>query len=188
MEIAKDASNRPQTGPIEQHPTYRSFVAAAQADPLDPTPWVEQARWLTGLGGESSLRGAIESLRQGIERDPFNASYQRAEAHLYLRLAETTHERGDYASAIEAEKAALALYPGDPSGLVSLGDTLLTTGEALESDELLREAIEDYRQALELDNRRLSWETIRRFRTQEVAEINYKIDRARCISGQLQEP
>ncbi|MDO8632375.1 MAG: O-antigen ligase family protein, partial [Phycisphaerales bacterium] len=140
MEIAKDASARPQTGPIEQHPTFRAFVTAAQADPLDPTPWIEKARWLARAGGESSVRGAIESLRQGIVRDPFNASYQRAEAQLYLSLAETTHERGDYASAIEAEKAALALYPGDPSGLVSLGDTLLAAGEALESDELLREA------------------------------------------------
>jgi hypothetical protein len=188
MEIAKDESNRPQTGPIEQHPAYRAFVAAAQADPLDPTPWVGKARWLTRAGSESSLRGAIASLRQGIERDPFNASYQRAEAQLYLSLAETTHERGDYASAIEAEEAALALYPLDPSGLVSLGGTLLATGEALESDELLREAIESYRRALELDNRRLSWETIRRFRPQQIAEINARIDRTQQLLREHSSP
>jgi hypothetical protein len=181
MEIAKDASNRPQTGPIEQHPTCRAFVDAAQADPLDPTPWVEKARWFSRAGSEASVRGAIESLRQGIERDRFNASYRRTEAQLFLSLAETADERGDYISAIEAEKAALALYPLDPSGLVSLGDTLLAAGGALESDELLREAIESYRRALELDNRRLSWETIRRFRPQQVAEINARIDRTQQL-------
>jgi len=185
LETARSAPAPSYAGSIEDQPGCPDFGAAAKADPLDPTPWAEKARWLSGGGTEAHLRIATESLRQGIQRDPVNASLRRAQARVYLSLAEIGHRFEDYLAAVEAEKAALALYPLDPSGLVSLGDTLFAAGESMKSDKLLHEAVDSYQRALELDSRRLPWETIRRFRRQQIADINTRIDRTQQLLNEL---
>ncbi len=181
LQDARASSELPVSSSFDNHPALIAFDSAAQADPLDPTPWIENASWLAHIGDETSLRRAIESLREGIKRDPYNASNRHAEARLFLGLARQTHQASDHMAAIEAQRAALSLYPRDPSGLVSLGDTQLFAGEALRSHELIKAAIESYQQALDLDNRRLSWETIRRLRPQQVAEVNARMKHARQL-------
>jgi len=82
---------------------------------------------------------------------------------------------------MKSAQGALALYPLDPAGMVSLGDTQLAAGAALGDGELLQSAIESYERALVLDDRRMSWEEFYRFRPDRKLEIRERIERARDL-------
>ena len=159
----------------------QSFQAAASADPLDPTPEVQQAEWLASLGDEVSLRAAFLALDEGLDLDYRSLSLHRRKTQLHLAIAHRSSGPQDYLSAVDAARRALALYPQDPAGLVTLADTEFMAGRELQSKELLLEAIRHYREALALDEKRLEWETIQRFRPRVVEEIHAKIRRAESM-------
>jgi tetratricopeptide (TPR) repeat protein len=159
------------------------FRAAMAADPLDPTPCVEHARWWLALSADAALRDrafetAAVSLVRATKRDPYAVSHRRMQIRFYQAMAKHTGRAGDYRAAIFAAHIAVALYPADPTGYVLLADSQLAAGEATGDAELLRDAIESYRRALAMDDARPEWERIRGFREREKKAIEEKISRA----------
>jgi len=181
---AKKFSNLPLAIPIQEHPALGSFDAAARSDPFDPTAEVALAMWLSGQATTpdlrtSSLRMAVEALSTAINRDPFGVQLPRMRGQLYLQLAQFTGDHGDYIAAANDARQAIELYPLNPAGVANLGDIQAAAGEAIGSDELIREAIAHYDRALRMDDERLSWETLHRMRPREKEEIAVKIRRLR---------
>jgi tetratricopeptide (TPR) repeat protein len=162
------------------------FLAAVAADPLDPTPCVERARWRLGLSAHAALRdqafqAAADSVAQAVGRDPFSVGLRRMQMQLYQAKAQHTNRADDYHDAIAAARSALRLYPNDPNGYVSLAECQLAAGEAMRSDDLLRDAIASYTDALALDDARPEWERIRGFRDRKRQAIEAEIQRARSL-------
>ena len=151
------------------------FDAASASDPFDPTPEVARAKRLrTG-----APRAAVEALTTAMYRDRFNVGLPQMRAELYLDLAQSTGDDGDYLAAIDDARSVLELYPLNPAGMVSLADIQAVAGDALKSEKLLREALINYDRAIQLDNQRLSWETLHRMHAGEQDEILAKIRRLR---------
>ena len=121
----------------------------------------------------------MESLSRAIERDPFSVNHYRRLMQVYQAKARLTGRADDYNAAVKTGQEALHLYPLDPPGIVSFGNCLLEAGEATQSAERLRSAIEAYERALQLDDTRPDWEKIRRFSPEKRAHIEAKITRAR---------
>lgn len=157
------------------HLRVGQFDSASASDPFDPTPEVARAKWLR----TSAPRAAVEALTTAMGRDPFNVGLPQMRANLYLDLAQSTGDDGDYLAAIDDARRALELYPLNPAGVVTLADYQSVAGESLKSESLLREALANYNRAIQLDNQRLSWETLRRMRVGEKDEILTKIRRLR---------
>ncbi len=162
------------------------FQRAADADPFDPTPYVERTRWL--IAGSSvprlrdeALRLAVASLDEAIKRDPSSLSLHRMRMQVFKARAEALGSIGDRLAAIEAARRALELYPQDPAGVASLADCQLEAGQAGSSDQLLEKAIANFERALKLDGERLTWEELHRFREREREAIQSKIEGARRI-------
>jgi tetratricopeptide (TPR) repeat protein len=177
------------SGPLAADRMDKMFLTAVSADPLDPTPCVERARWWRALSADALLRDrafrvATESLAQAVERDSVNVAHRRMLAKLYQEKARHTREEDDYLAAIASARQAVRLYPSDPEGYLLLGDCQLAAGEATGSDELTQQAIESLEQALAADNARPEWERIRGFLDRELDSIRGKIDRARRLLEQ----
>jgi tetratricopeptide (TPR) repeat protein len=100
---------------------------------------------------------------------------------IYRAKAEISGTRDDYRAAIEAGRTALLLYPGDPRGLIALADCLAEAGTATGSDDWLEQAITNYETALEVDDKRLAWEELRRLRPEEKAAIHTRIEQLRKL-------
>ena len=187
---ARSATILPADGPVEASPADRAFRAAASADPLDPTPHAERARWLMAVAGQvqspdKAHQLAAAEVEAALLRDPFSAGLHRLKRAIFLERAQHDGSHEHFAHALEAAEAALALYPLSPAGLVTLGDTQLVAGEALDSPELLRAAIDSYQKAIELDDSRPTWETIRRFRKREIAGFQEQIARAKHLLREM---
>ena len=194
LALAYAADRRPAAPPLTTRPSYRHYSAAIAADPLDPTPCVRRARWLTSVAStgqadrDEAMNLAAASLDEAVRRDPFNVAHRRDQARFFLlwayrdREALATPGSADgaehFAAAIEAAEHALRLYPLDPQGAADLGDYLLTAGRATGSAAWLHRAAQSYERALQLDDARLSWETIRRFRDRERTAIEQNLRRA----------
>jgi len=163
------------SGSLAEHPASRGFDAASASDPFDPTPEIARARWLQ----TRVPRAAVEALTTAMGRDPFQVGLPQMRSKLYLDLAQSTGDDGDYFAAVDDARRTLELYPLNPSGMVSLADLQAMAGEALKSDMLLREALANYDRAIRLDDRRLSWEKLHRMREVEREEIAAKIQRLR---------
>ena len=115
---------------------------AAEADPLDPTPYAELAnlyRWAAGVGKGPESRGeflsaAERAVAAAIERDPFSTGLRRLRRSIVRQAAEIAGTSPDaaeaHARAVAAARDVLDLYPTSPPDWVSLGDTCMTAGEA----------------------------------------------------------
>lgn len=172
--------------PVIGQVAYDYFQRAAQADPFDPTPYVERTRWLMAastvpLLRDEALRLAVSSLDEAVKRDPLGSRLHRLRMQVFKTRAEATGSVEDRRAAIEAARRALELYPQDPAGIASLADRLLEAGEAASSDQLLEQAVATFERALKLDGERLSWEELHRFREKERRAIQSKIEHARRI-------
>ena len=170
-------------GPLDRQPVYHVFGEAIDADPLDPTPCVRRAEWLMAVASlpdrrDEALRLAEASLNQAIRRDPFHLKLRRMRVDLHRTKATASAREVDHLAVVHAAREALELYPQDPKGLVLLADCLHEAGNALESGALLQEAIVTYGQALDLDDQRLPWERLRRFRDRERRDIQTRSKRA----------
>ncbi len=190
LDRARDAGRQLVPAPVTAQMANADYDRAVEADPLDPTPCVEKARWLMALSAIPNLRDeayrlAADSLAQGADRDPFSAKLPRMQMQLYLQKALSSGKPKDYLAAIDAGQRALELYPRDPNGLAMLGDVQLEAGEATGSAQLLRDAIASYERALRLDDQRLAWEELNRLREKDKLAIQSNIQRAAdLLSGQ----
>ncbi|UCC29079.1 MAG: O-antigen ligase family protein [Phycisphaerales bacterium] len=186
LQLARRTGTSLAPAPITAQLAHHYFVRAIEADPLDPTPCVEHARWVVAAStlpelGKEALRLAEDSLTQAIERDPFSIQLRRMQAQLYRTRADATGSPEDRVAAVEAARKALGLYPHSPSDIAALADCQLEAGQTGHSEELLQQAIENYERALKLDEARLWWEELRRFRRKDREAIREKIDRAQAL-------
>lgn len=168
MRLVRDAAHTPATAPIANHSANSLFLRAADADPLDPTPLLERARWLMAVSEHRPVRAeafrlAVDSLDAASERDPFNVKYPRLQVRLYRQWASYSPEVGHFTAAMSAARRALKCYPLDPPGIAMLADCQEQAAMAAGSSELLSAAYESYGKALVLDDARPEWERIRRF-------------------------
>jgi hypothetical protein len=156
---------------------------AADADPFDPTPLVEQARWLLSPPsvGETSAKDrewGIACLRDAIRRDPHHLKLRRMLIQVFQRKVEGTGTVADFAVAVEAATAARRLYPQDPKTLVLVGDQVLAFGQAARSVASVLQSVELYSRALELDDARWEGEKFHRLTATEKTTIRERIARA----------
>ncbi len=178
-------------GPLTTQPVLGFLQAASGADPFDPTPQAARAEWFMAYSQavpehrDAAQRGAIEALSEAIRRDPLNIGLWRRRTLVRGTLAEGSGSRADYDAAVDDARQTLSLYPANPADWVLLADTLAKAGEALASREMLQEAALHYVYALHLDERRPSWETIRRMRAAEKAAIEEKLQKTRGLLGRL---
>jgi tetratricopeptide (TPR) repeat protein len=182
--------------PLIEQPANREFLAAAEADQLDPAPLIRQAEWLaaastTGMFDRNEgLRLAVDAVDLAIDRDRFNMRLYRMKARLLLDKAAESQSAEDFRRAIAAAEQALTLYPESPQTLVLVGDCRLAAGAALGDSESLERAITRFKEALTLDDQRPDWEVIRRLRPWEVEQIRGKIQQAALLmrrSGEERE-
>ena len=85
---------------------------------------------------QSNIEGAIQLIRQAIEKSG-------NESILYTKLAGLYADLGDYNNALGAYKAAIKLRPNDAFIYISIGNILQTTGD-------LENAYNSYMQAMEI--------------------------------------
>lgn len=163
-----------------------AFMRAAEADRLDPTPWIELARWQASIPGQDPLSPALSALERAIVRDPHNHALMRRRAQLMGVLAGVTGRAEDYIAAVQSAQAALRLYPQDPAGIARLADAEYAAGQATGSKPMLESAANHYEEALALDGRRLSWETIQRLRPRELEAIRRKLEQTRQLMDKPQ--
>ena len=197
LSLARQAMSQWTPAPPSAQPANTLLRRAGEADPLDPTPCAVWADWMLAVSSApfltdkdhrvEALNATVASLDNAVDRDPFNVSHRRRLARAYRLKAAMIGRVDDYDAAVAAAREALHLYPLDPPGLVALGDCLLEAGEAVQSPDRLHEALDTYEQALQLDEARPWWETIRRFRPQEVADIKAKMAIARQAVGEQRE-
>ncbi len=147
------------------------YLAAIQADPVDPTPWVEWAsRQAQGLDYQSITR-ALETLDHAIALDSKDTALHRFQAQLYtFRYREAGGPNTDLLQAVAAGRRVVHLYPESPDGHVFLADLLTQAVHEIGRDDLRSQAIGHYREALRLDAERPAHE-IRRWSAQRRGEI-----------------
>ncbi len=167
------ASLRDQSG-------YQLYESAALADPLDPYPFRKLVGWLRRASTNpkwqtEALTLAEAALASEIERDPFNASLRRQQMRFYLERAAQNHDDRDLQKAVESAVSALALYPLHPQSITNVADCRSAAGQATNNVRLLTQALDGYRKALALDNRRLEWERLHRLTEAQTATLREKI-------------
>ncbi|UCG16104.1 MAG: O-antigen ligase family protein [Phycisphaerales bacterium] len=180
---------------LTDQPTYRAFLEAAGADPSDPTPLAECARYAVAYaefagGFEAALTEAVRLLEVAIDRDPYDIRLHRDKRAFLAALAETTGDPYDSARASEAARRVLDLYPTSPDDFEVLGDCYAAqgvTGEPSAQAERSR-AIDAFEEALRLDASRSACEVIRRFAPARRAAIERKIESLRRQLDQWPEP
>ncbi|MCP4591545.1 MAG: hypothetical protein GY842_12445, partial [bacterium] len=187
---ARTLSYAPIDGAVEDHPAYRSYELAAEADPLDPTAPKELADWLARSAAVVSepiplLRLALAGIDEAIARSPSRVAFHRRRARIALSLSRWTDDPADRAAALESAARAIVLYPTRPDSLVELADLQVWVSREEGRPELSRASLDNFRRALEVDSRRPEWEEIRRFRPSRIAEIEAKIE---AVEAELGEP
>ncbi len=164
-----------------------AYRRAAEADPLDSVAPDELARWAIEQSGRMPVRqaelaqtavaGALTAARRDPEDNRHYRTLSSAYAVRYVALADPN----DVDRAVSAAARAVALYPELPLLRVDYAETLVLQGTARKRPDLLADALEQLRRALELDDRRPPQE-IRRLSPARRAWIE---DRIRQLRGRV---
>ncbi len=189
LKRSRTASGAIATDDIAQHPAAMECELAGLADPIDPTPHVDRARWMMGVASIEALRNsasreAERSLNEAIKRDPVSVQLRRMRLRFYLLRAREPDGAKHYDAAIAAAKDVLKLYPQSPADIVALADVQLEASRATKRPAIATAAIESYRRALTLDDQRPDWEIFQRLQTPERRRVEAKIIEAQELAGQ----
>ncbi len=168
------------------------YVDAARLDPLDTTAPAELTRYLVASAQHEdreaamrTLTWALEEIRTAIDRSPFDFSLRRQLARILARRAWLSGNRERYDGAVAAMRKAIELYPERPLSYVELGDYLRAVG----APETIREAIDSYQKALDLNARRPEWEVYRRLSPEMIKGIHERIEQSQqMIAGAATQP
>lgn len=153
---------------------------AGELDRLDPAPWLRLAEWHLAAREMIELReeatdAAMRALDEATRRDPHYIRLWRTRLDLLRAIAIESNRAQDHVAAVSAARNVLELYPQDPAGHVNLADTLRDAYRAGCDPAWRVEAIEQYREAIRLDGKRLWWEEIRRMSPERKAYIEREI-------------
>lgn len=177
---ARRASERTVPGEYFAQRAYTQYQRAARIDPLDPTPLAECAAWLVGYAQsaadrEAAIDRALELIDSAIRRDPYSTSLHRQKLHMCQRFFRLTRDHRHNKLAINPARRLVELYPQSPEAHADLGSCLLAVARESRIADLLTEAADHLRRALELDGARPSWEELRRLRPRQRQDIEAKI-------------
>ncbi|MGQ9651071.1 MAG: O-antigen ligase family protein [Phycisphaerae bacterium] len=167
------------TGSGDPAPFYE---AAAEADPLDPTPLTEWALWAAHTGGLPGLDQALNCLRMAQNRDPQDRGVYRSQWRVLELRYDVTGSPADLLQAVTAAEKAVDLYPQSPDGHVDLARLLARVASEISFDPAVKAATRDwvadailhYHKALDLDAARPCHE-IRRWPQDRRLEINSRL-------------
>ena len=149
------------------HEAARIYRRLTDVLPDDPIAWRRLGRSLRQSG---QLDGAVVALQRSLELAPDGI-------YVYSELAQVLSDRGEYNEAESWVKKALDEQPNDAYAYVTWGDILQAKSFAASNEDgtvpyeakiILEEAIDKYRQALELGT--LS-DVMRQFAEQEAAKL-----------------
>ncbi len=112
---------------------------------------VKGLRTVLFLPGGDSERG-LSQLEEVAEK----GRYFRTEAHLLLAIIQQGRHERRYLESLEHLRAALALNPGSPVILMSIGESQIRLGRYPEAQETLQRAVEVGRASPDPDQRELS--------------------------------
>ncbi|NLX14679.1 MAG: O-antigen ligase family protein [Phycisphaerales bacterium] len=164
---------------------YRS---AAQADPLDPTPWTELAAWKAQGKDYLSITRAIETMEHAIARSPKSLALYRFRAELYhYRYRHAGGPNTDLSQAIADGQKVVELYPESPDEHVLLADFLAKAVVDLGREDLREQAVWHYQEALRLDEERPDYE-IRRWSGQRRREVQENLSLLRITLSTSSAP
>lgn len=152
-------------------PAVDSFLHAADADPLDPTPLAEVAHRLESSRRADVLDDAISLVEGALQRDPAAMSLHRLRARLFESRYAHSRRPSDIEEAVRSARQVVALYPDSPDDRVDLAALLARAGKATRSEEWLKEARDHYVRALELDAARPGFDEVRRWPPRRRAEV-----------------
>lgn len=159
----------------------KSYLAAASADPLDPTPLVELTeRQLRGRDDAPHAEGldldvALARLDKAVERDPRQISLYRMRAGLCILRYGVSNSERDLRDAITAARHALQLYPSSPDEHLGLARVLAHAAVATGSREWADQAREEYAKALALDAARPGTDEVRKWSPRRRADVEAAI-------------
>lgn len=174
------------TGSGDPAPFYE---AAAEADPLDPTPLTEWASWAAHADGVPGLDKALNCLRMAQNRDPQDRGIYRSQWRVLELRYDAARNPADFLRAVAAAEKALELYPQSPDGHVDLARLLARAASEMRPDpasgvpgcDWLADAIQHYRQALELDAAR-PWYEIRRWHKDRRMQIEGRLSQLEAMA------
>jgi len=159
--------------PVHRAPEH--YLAAADADPLDPTPLVELADWRAQSGQPGDLTRALAAIHRAILRDPDELALYRKQSKLLEMRYTIGGSTADLLAAIGAAEKAVQLYPASPDEHAALADLLARAAAEFEAHQWRSQAREHYERALDLDAARPAheirrWSTARRHQVQQCLE------------------
>lgn len=173
--------------PLERQPVFQRLAEAAQADPLDPAPLIQQSRWLLACA-DAFPDQALHAL--DLAREPLEAAMKRSgrftaaillDAERSLRIARITRNESDFAPPHERLLLVVTdLYPQNPAYWIRLADLEFEAAEATRQRSWFEAAAKSYDHALDLESRRPNWEVLRRLSPEQIREIERKRAEARA--------
>ncbi|MBI1827420.1 MAG: O-antigen ligase family protein [Planctomycetes bacterium] len=178
-EARSQAMIRPLGHP-ENSEAANFYERAAAADTLDPTAFVELARWLGSIAplapqSAATFSRAVEFVQAAQQRDKYSHSLRRLELLLCRDQARRTSAATNYEAAIHAGDEMLKLYPLDPAGLVLVGELQLEAARATNSDLLRFAGLDSLQKGLDLDSRRPRWSVFQGLTESERARVSQEI-------------
>lgn len=163
------------------------YARAAQLGTLDPTPLVERAGLLRQLArsdatsAHTSAAASIASLRAAIGRDPHSTRLRRLLATSLLEDGRREDRTDLLEEAVQAARDRIKLYPESEDAHAALGECLLALGRKTGNIEALAEAEAALEKALELDQRRLWADELRKMPESERKRISELAKEARDL-------
>ncbi len=150
------------------HPASSLFAAAAAADPLDPVPPSDRARWLAEYPytdpptAIANVEHAARLVRAAIARDPHNGRHYRQLAAALTTAFGWAKEPQFLRDAVAAAEQVVLRYPESPQDHLTLARVYDHLFEATDDRTAAENALRAYRRALALDAARPDYE-VRRF-------------------------
>ncbi len=160
-----------------------AYTQAIAADPLDPVPPSEAARWaVAGVRqGDPALAErlvpfAVRAAETAVIRDRGDNRHYRLLSSAYLVRYGATNDPNDVDRAADAIRSAVARYPELPDLRADLGEVLALQGRVRDDRNRMTEALDQLRMVLELEQRRPADE-IRRMASEDVDRVLSRIER-----------
>ena len=186
LQIArKNARLQPET-PITMHPCFLAYNNAAR-NSLDATALDELSKWLLVMSHymlanhqnqtNETVTLGLRSTNEAIARAPKKFALWQRKAQFHNLIAQLSGKTAEHNNAIDAMNQAIKLYPARPRSYVTLGDLYFATDVC----SGIKNAIQHWNYALELDDSRPAWERFHRLNKQERSEIQLRIDNATSL-------
>jgi tetratricopeptide (TPR) repeat protein len=123
----------------------------------------------------ADLNRAVDAVNEAIQRDPDRLLLYQDRAGVLDARYLLAGSAADLLGAVGAARRCVEMYPASPDQHLELAELLARAGDDLGSPQLLSEAIDHYRRALELNDARPGTDEARRWSHRRVEQIRQRI-------------